>query len=76
MSRCRPLAESRGEKTWDDLQKDGKRSGRKGPNPSPEDRKRFVREMGQTYRRQANDKDRTMLENLIVSQLKEQKAAG
>ena len=70
------FGEQRGAKTWDALLTDRKRAPEGRPSSSPEDRARFVHEMGQTYRRQANDKDRTMLENLIVNQLKERKASG
>ena len=57
-----------GEKTWNYLHKGG---GPVKPNATADDRKRFVREMGKNYQRQANTKDRKALEDQIIMQLKE-----
>jgi len=57
-----------GEKTWNHLHQGG---GAVKPNATADDRKRFVREMGQNYQRQANTKDRKALEGQIITQLKE-----
>jgi hypothetical protein len=59
-----------GEKTWSDLHKGG---GAANPKATDSDRQRFVREMGQNYQKQANPKDRKLLEERIVTQLKELK---
>lgn len=64
------LGEKRGEKTWEDLERDSKRSNTQRPHNSEFDRKLFIRESGLNYNRQAPAKDRKMLEDLIVAYLK------
>jgi hypothetical protein len=66
------LGEAVGEKTWDQLQKGLKGSGLK-VNTSPSEKRKFVKETGKNYRREASARDRKELEDYIVQQLRSYK---
>jgi hypothetical protein len=68
------LGRSRGERQWDDMRRDDVQRGHKGRPSSPQDKKRFVEEMGRNYLRQAHERDREVVAARIVSRLKELKA--
>lgn len=70
------LGERRGEKTWNDLEKDSTRSQTPRSHHTLTDKKSFVREAGQNYSRQAPAKDRTTLEEKIFVYLQATQATG
>ena len=69
------LGEAVGEEAWAALQK-----GLKGPgiklNTSSSDKRKFIREAGQNYKREISAKDKRELEQDIIRQLREQKASA
>lgn len=70
------LGETAGEQAWTELQK-GLR-GIKGMkvNNSSSDKRKFIREAGENYRKDASVADKRELEDHIVEQLKERKGAA
>ena len=70
------IGEAAGETAWQELQR-GLRSvpGFK-VNSSSSDKRSFVQEAGQNYRRQANEQDKRKLEDQIVQQLRERKTSN
>ncbi len=69
------LGETVGEEAWTALQK-----GLKGPgiklNTSSSDKRKFIRESGEKYKRQISTQDKRELEQDIIRQLREQKASA
>ncbi len=65
------LGEAAGEEAWNELQK-----GLKGPgiklNTSSSDKRKFIRESGQNYKREITVEDKKELEDYIIQQLREQ----
>ena len=68
------MGEALAEEGWIELQKTMKKSGLK-PNKSSGDKRKFVRDGGQNYKRSASAKDKRELKATIVTQLREQKAS-
>ena len=67
------VGEASGEVAWNELQKGFRRVPGFKVNTSSSDKRKFIREAGQNYRRQATAKDRRELADYIVAALRELK---
>jgi hypothetical protein len=66
------IGEATAETAWTELQKGLKKSGLK-PNSSTSEKRKFIREGGQNFKRSATAKDKREIKATIVAQLREQK---
>jgi len=67
------VGEATGEVAWNELQKSFRGVPGFKANTSSSDKRKFIREAGQNYRRQVTAKDRRQLEDYIVARLRELK---
>ena len=68
------IGEATAETAWTELQKGLKKSGLK-PNSSTSEKRKFIREGGQNFKRSASAKDKREIKATIISQLRDQKAS-
>jgi hypothetical protein len=68
------IGEAAGETAWKELQRGLKGIPGFKPNSSSSDRRSFIREAGENYRKRASGEDKRKLEEHIVQQLKEHKS--
>ncbi len=68
------VGEAMGEETWNALQKKLKGTGMK-PTVSSTEKRKFVKEAGKNYEKEASSKDKKELEDYIVQKLREHKEA-
>jgi hypothetical protein len=67
------VGEATGEVAWNELQKGFRGVPGFKANTSSSDKRKFIREAGQNYRRRVSAKDRRELEDYIVAKLRELK---
>lgn len=67
------VGEATGEVAWNELQKSFRGAPGFKANTSSGDKRKFIREAGQNYRRQVTAEDRRQLEDYIVARLRELK---
>jgi hypothetical protein len=67
------VGEATGEVAWNELQKGFRGIPGFKANSSSSDKRKFIREAGQNFRRQASSQERREIEDEIIRQLREQK---
>lgn len=70
------VGEASGEVAWRELQKSFRRVPGFKANSSSSEKRKFIREAGQNYRKQVSAKDRRELEDHIVERLRELKQSN
>ena len=67
------IGEKSGEIAWNDLQKSFRKVPGYKPNSSSSEKRKFIREAGENYRRKVSAKDRQEIEDYIVARLRQLK---